>query len=244
MAKRKFSTASVVAMADQRLGGLHWRLYLWVSLHDGMSLEKGKGAGCFASNKTLFAKAGCDNYSSGCRALSQLVEWGHLDKSKHGRATTYRVKFPDPNMLQTGNQSIEMDCGEAIEPDAIGCMEISETPGKLPKTAQDYSPLSGELDSVETGGLDSAKQRDLKSRDAWADENLPIGARLQRLELALKGHPESCDLEAMASWLDALFYESEEANALHHQIFRLSEDVLGAMTEEQFQQHQNRFAAA
>ena len=99
---RIFSTASVAAMNDSELTGQEWRILLWVSLHDGMTLHKGKCTGCIASNLTLFREAQCD-YSSGCRSLSRLVERSHLMREKRGRATVYRVTFPEPDALQARN---------------------------------------------------------------------------------------------------------------------------------------------
>lgn len=154
---RVFSTASVGAMRDTELTGLDWRVYLWVSLHDGMSLLKGKGMGCIASNKTLFAEVGCD-YSAGCRSLSKLVDAGHLIREKLGRATRYRVAFPEPDNLQAGNISDRTKaCRAASEDEAITCREDSETPGNLPKTASDYILLSSRLYSSEEGIKDSTE---------------------------------------------------------------------------------------
>lgn len=144
-------------MSDKELTGLEWRLLLWVSLHDGMSLVSGKGAGCFASNKTLFAEAGCD-YSAGCRSLSRLVDLGYLKREKVGRSTRYRVVFVAPDNLQAGNISKGPIGGKAAsEAEPIGCQDNLETPRNLPETDRDYSLRSSRLDPVETGELDSPK---------------------------------------------------------------------------------------
>jgi hypothetical protein len=92
MAKRLFSTAPITAMQDHELTGLDLRVLLWVSLHDGMSLLRGSGNGCYASNQTLFGEVGC-NYSAGCRSLSKLVDRGHLVREAKGRMTIFRVVF-------------------------------------------------------------------------------------------------------------------------------------------------------
>lgn len=154
---RIFSTAAVTAMRDQDLTGLDWRVYLWVSLHDGMSLLKGKGMGCIASNKTLFAEVGCD-YSAGCRSLSKLVDAGHLIREKLGRATRYRVVFPEQDTLQAGNMSArQKGCRPAIQDDAITCSVSSETHGNLPKTASDYILRSSRIDFSEESIKDSTE---------------------------------------------------------------------------------------
>lgn len=154
---RLFSTAAVTAMRDPDLTGLDWRVYLWVSLHDGMSLLKGKGMGCIASNKTLFAEVGCD-YSSGCRSLSKLVDAGHLVREKLGRATRYRVAFGDADNLPTGNLSpAGMTCQPASETPAITCSDFSETRRNLPQTASDYILQSSRIDFSEESIKDSTE---------------------------------------------------------------------------------------
>lgn len=149
--KRIFSTAAVSAMQDTELTGQDLRIYLWTSLHDGMSLLKGKGMGCIASNKTLFAEVGCD-YTSGCRSLSKLVERGHLIRDKHGRATRYRVVFPDADSLQDGNLSTDAKgCRTASDAAAIACRDNFETRRNQPKTDGDYILQSSRINSSEEG---------------------------------------------------------------------------------------------
>lgn len=152
---RVFSTASVHAMADSELTGQDWRVYLWVSLHDGMSLLKGKGAGCYAANKTIFEAAQCD-YASGCRSLSKLVKRGHLVREQLGRSTRYRVTFGGPDRLQACNITGASIGDQGASADAaIYCSDFSETRTDQPETGRDYIPLRGELDPVETGKLNS-----------------------------------------------------------------------------------------
>lgn len=155
---RLFSTAALTAMNDPELTGLDWRVYLWVSLHDGMSLLKGKGAGCYASNLTLFAKAQC-NYAAGCRSLSKLVSRGLLIRETLGRTTAYRVTFPTPDMLQAGNLSSAGHVAEAqCEPPGHVAVRLRQDADYAGEPPQDYIPLRGELDSVETGKLNSSEE--------------------------------------------------------------------------------------
>jgi hypothetical protein len=197
-------------MLDRELTGLEWRVLLWVSLHDGMSLVRGKGPGCYASNKTLFAEVGC-HYSAGCRALSRLEERGHLVRERLGRSTRYRVVFADPNSLQAGNISAPAMGDEPASDEAeIGCDGKSEPPEIVYETPRDYIPLSGELDSVETGGLNSTKWRDscfsekdgaeaqlgrvsLKARLPKNFDALDSGAQVARIERAFKAIGSDAD---------------------------------------------------
>jgi len=173
MAERKFFTASVELVRDPRPSALDFRVYACVSLHDGMSLLKGKGAGCFASNQTLAAKIGCD-YTSLSKSLNRLVEWGYITKERQAddkRCTTYRCVFDFPDSWRDGQLTGGAVVGETanhrfkvvgLEPaqtaEIVG-RAISETHGNLRETATHYIPLKGELDSVETGELDSPKVR-------------------------------------------------------------------------------------
>jgi hypothetical protein len=142
-------------MSDPELTGLEWRVLLWVSLHDGMSLLKGNGAGCYASNLTLFAKVQCD-YASGCRALSKLVKRGHLVREQLGRSTRYRVVFGAPDNLQAGNISPpeKVAGSQDEEPEYVAeqSQQADENSNELPS---DYSSLSEELDSEESEELKS-----------------------------------------------------------------------------------------
>lgn len=214
MAKpRLFSTAAVKAMSDTELTGQEWRVYLWVSLHDGMSLVKGTGRGCIASNKTLFAKAGCD-YSSGCRALSKLVARGHLVRETHGRATVYRVTFPEPDNLQGCNISSAQTYDEPASDDAaIGCKDNFEPRANLPKTEQDYIPLKGRIDSVETEELDSAEAARFSFKGINAAKAVlgmeeygsGIGAVLARFERGFDEDPKSIgDIDGQIEWLNQI----------------------------------------
>lgn len=158
---RLFSTAPITAMQDRELTGLEWRVLLWVSLHDGMSLLKGSGAGCYASNLTLFAEVGCD-YSAGCRALSNLVKRGHLAREQVGRSTRYRVVFGDPDSLQAGNLSAPQQvAGSQVGSPGYVAEHAQQEHEKPTETPSDYSPRSGELHSVETGELDSTEVADV-----------------------------------------------------------------------------------
>lgn len=158
---RLFSTAPVSAMLDRELTGLEWRALLWVSLHDGMSLVKGKGSGCYASNKTIFAEVGCD-YASGCRALSKLVQRGHLVREQVGRSTRYRVVFGAPDMLQARNLSSgERVAGSQGDEARYVAEHLRQTADNAPEPASDYSSLSEELDSTEAGELNSSEEAHL-----------------------------------------------------------------------------------
>lgn len=91
---KRFAAASVTAMSDSGLSGQDWRVFLAVSMHDGMSMLKGDGAGCYAANVRLAAIARC-KFGEVVKSLRKLVDGGYLMKDKHGKADRYRVAFPE-----------------------------------------------------------------------------------------------------------------------------------------------------
>lgn len=249
---RVFSTAAISAMQDTELTGQKWRIYLWVSLHDGMSLLSGKGSGCYASNKTLFDEAGCD-YSSGCRALSKLVKRGHLIREQVGRSTRYRVTFPEPNSLQACNISASAIGGEPASENApITCKPKWQALEKAGEREGDYSPLSGELHSVETEGLNSIKMAGFSdfglngaeapalrgvSISAWLAQNskrftnLDTPAQLCRFEEAFKavgGDAERIESRDRSAWVEWLFTIADEfaGQPVGHHAQRLYEELI------------------
>ncbi len=169
--KRDFSTAAIRVMEDTNLSGEDFRVYLWVSLHDGMSQLKRKGPGCFARNRTLFEKARC-NYASGCRSLSKLVLRGHLVRERKGRTTVYRVNFASDDNLQDCNPSKDKTCDQpAPYQDAICCNENQQPSDNAIKSDAYYTTLSVELDAVETGGLDRQEKAICASTELVTSSN-------------------------------------------------------------------------
>jgi hypothetical protein len=180
MAERKFTTLPTRAIGDTDLTSLDLRVLACVSLHDGMSLLNGKGAGCYVSNVNLAALVGCD-YTSLSKALSRLCDeersgGPYIVKERQAddkRMTTYRVRFPSADGWRDGQLSAHPAKG-AKSADIVG--EVAKQSGEivgradlgsggnLRQTASHYIPLKGELDSVETKELDSAEAARLTSR--------------------------------------------------------------------------------
>ena len=87
--ERLFFTGSVNIIRDSRPSGLDLRVYACVSLHDGMSLLKSSGRGCYATFATLTAEIGCDAANLS-RSLKRLVEWGYLTEERQARTVLQR----------------------------------------------------------------------------------------------------------------------------------------------------------
>lgn len=206
---RLFSTVPARAIADDRLSGLDWRVLAGVSIRDGMSLVKGKGAGCYASNVTLAADVGCE-YSSLSKSLARLLEYGYLKMERQAddkRMTTYRVHFEAPDSWPshqastseavggTANQPQKVIGRNAASSAKVVGRDFPASGGKQPQTASHYIPLKGELDSVETEELNSSEEAHLTARSLpGRSESEAVGAWLAQIERAWKGEEGSVTL--------------------------------------------------
>jgi hypothetical protein len=83
--ERKFWTGSINILSDPTPSALDLRVYGCVSMHDGMSLLKGTGMGCYATLATIAAEVGSDipNVS---KSLKRLVGWERLTEKRQGDA--------------------------------------------------------------------------------------------------------------------------------------------------------------
>lgn len=151
MAKpRLFYTGSVAIIGDARLSGLDHRTYACVSLHDGMSLVKETGRGCYATFATLTAMLGCDPANLS-RSLKRLVEWGYLTEERQGdrRRKSYRVVFDHSGAWQNDQQfrvnASPPDVGDIANDQGNVAAEIvgngdSGNGGNQPRNGQHYIP--------------------------------------------------------------------------------------------------------
>lgn len=183
-AKRTFFCGPRRAIADARLSALDHRVLAAVALHDGMSLEKRKGGGCYATYRTLSAEVGCD-YTNFSKAISRLLRWSYLVREPQlldKRKFTLRVVYSGRDSWQNDQQSTGEIVGDMTNDNAeIVGLEANETPEivgrknsetrrKLPKTASHYTSLREELDFVETSEIDSAKLRAPHFEDSSQDD--------------------------------------------------------------------------
>jgi len=205
------------AIWDARPSALDFRVLLCVSLHDGMSLLKEKGAGCYASNRTLAAEVGCD-YTSLSRSISRLIAWGYVEKERQSddrRMTTLRVRFPEPDSWPERQPMEPIEAPET--PEIVGRdeqtnaglvgREIDENGSNPPWAETHYIPLKGELDSVETGELNSSEEARLTPRSLgrkkWIADN--DGAKLAIFERAWKAKQlDDGQLVEFGEWLKLL----------------------------------------
>lgn len=106
--KAVFAPLPTRAIGDKRLTATHFHILGAIAAHDRMSGPRDKGAGCYASNKTLADRANV-NYANFSTAVNELGRWGYIEAAPHPlnkRTRVYRVIYDD---LPTGKVSTS-DC--------------------------------------------------------------------------------------------------------------------------------------
>ncbi len=187
---RNFTTIPARALADTQLSALDLRCLGVISMHDGMSLLNGKGAGCFASHATLAAKVQTD-ISNFSKSLSKLVRLGYIlrePQQMDRRRFTLRVIFSETDTWRNDQTSPdEEEAGNVGEttnhangslakpptnsPEIVGDAK-SQTPEVSTENGMYYIPLNGELHSVKTEELDSPEGAHRENRDARGKEEV------------------------------------------------------------------------
>ena len=209
LAKRIFSTGPTAAILDPRPTALDFRTLLLISLFDGQTRLRGKGAGCHVSNRRLADILGCD-YGSLSKCIRKLREWGYITEERGNafrpndrRMTTYRVEFPNPDSWLVEQLSCPEIVGLlATKANKVVGLDESENGEILPETDKYYSPQRGELDSAKAGKLDSENLRVLQNATGSATGNeLSNGAQLAMFERDLREKPHTIDLVKAANWL-------------------------------------------
>ena len=182
---RIFSTIPANAIGDSSLTSLDLRCLAAISIHDGMSLIKETGAGCYAALSTLARKVGTDvtNFS---KSLSKLIRKGYVVKEPQlhdKRRSTLRVVFPrrkddrpdgekgcTPPEPQGPNDNY--DCGAPAEhaKQLVGDDQAKNV-GIPGHTGTQYISLNEEIDSEETGKEISTNE-ELDSGEAGEETRL------------------------------------------------------------------------
>jgi len=156
--KNLFAPVPLRAMAVE-LSGLQMRVLTCVAAHDRMSLAKGKGQGCRASNERMREMIGC-SYGKLCASLNELVDTGLLQREKVGRHTIYRVVYNADDVCLFGHTNGPSKGDRTVQsPDAICDHDYSESRGKAGENTPQYIPLNGGIDFVETKGRNSDNRR-------------------------------------------------------------------------------------
>jgi DNA-binding MarR family transcriptional regulator len=214
---REFTTAPVRAIADTRLTALELRALLVIAEHDGMSLVKGSGAGCYAKLATLAERLGTD-ISNFSKAVSRLVKLGYVLKQpqKDGRRATLRVIYEAADSWRVDQQSpagtTSKMVGEATNNQAENVGEFANYPAEIvgddvfeprrnpPKTAPHYTPLRGELDVAKQGTrfFETAHREDFAPRHEQ-DNGFANSGSGSRKDPAEAGHPGGVSILAQLS---------------------------------------------
>lgn len=159
---RTFTTLPVAAIGDDRLHAVDIRVLAAIALHDGMSLVRGTGGGCYAKHKTLAEEVGID-YARFSKSLRRLREFGYVqveEQSHDRRRKTMRVPYPKdgsrpvaPELVVTSdNHLVDMVDNETGE---IVVKRESENPANPGVSKPLIYSVKQELDLAEARELDS-----------------------------------------------------------------------------------------
>lgn len=214
-ASNLFAPVPLRAMAVE-LSGLQMRVLTCVAAHDRMSLAKGKGQGCRASNDRMREMIGC-SYGKLCASLNELVTAGLLQREKLGRHTIYRVIYNDDDICLFGHTKGPRKGDHTVHDQAATCdHDYSETRRNAGENTSQYIPLNGGIDFVET------RERNSDNRRIVADagrptgifcqlpkgfDRLPMGARVAKVEAAftaLERDPDAIpedERKKLSDWL-------------------------------------------
>ena len=220
MAKeRLFFTGSNRIISDVRPSGLDMRVYACVSLHDGMSILKKSGRGCYATFATMTAEIGCDKADLS-RALKRLVQWGYLveERQQDRRRKTYRVTFHDAKSWANHQPS-----AGAIVGGDNGVYDGNST-----TIYKHYSSLKG-LDTLERKKLDSSEAARFALQAPVGEQCSNVGGHLARLERSINAG-ETIDCPAWDEWLWKAIEDDDPT--IRHWALRLSEQLPNSVHED------------
>jgi hypothetical protein len=181
--KQLFAPLPLRAMRAD-LSGLQMSVLTCVAAHDRLSLVKGKGQGCRASNERMREMIGC-SYGKLCAALSDLTELGFLQREKLGRHTIYRVTYTDEDRCLFGHTTVKATCDRSVQKSAVTCdQHTSENVSFPPESGSQYIPLNGVRDFVETREDNSSEEAHLAARIAQQSKSASKKARSIASEIA------------------------------------------------------------
>lgn len=238
-ANHLFAPVPLRAMAVE-LSGLQMRVLTCVAAHDRMSLAKGKGQGCRASNDRMREMIGC-SYGKLCASLNELVTEGLLKREKVGRHTIYRVIYNDDDVCLFGHTKGPTKGDRTVQsPDATCDHDYSESRRKAEENTPQYIPLNGGRDFVETKEINSENRRDVavarRSGNDFRDHlpssfgSLTLPAKLSHLERAWKAidrdpaRMTDADFDQVTGWLQTLADVDDDEN-VRQQAARLYEEM-------------------
>jgi DNA-binding MarR family transcriptional regulator len=231
--ERLFFTGSTRIISDPRPSGLDLRVYACVSLHDGMSLLKGTGRGCYATFATLTAEIGCDAANLS-RSLKRLVEWGYLTEERQTdrRRKTYRVTFESAESWQVRQRSAVHQTLEIVG------NALSENGANLPQTDQHYSSLKG-LD-LPKDKLDSSKEARFARGHSSGEFADNVGSELAKLERAMDAGAPLNRLEAY-DWIGETAFVGDRPDYIRHWALRVADKLVDAMTDAEHSQWREHY---
>lgn len=234
--KRLFYCLPVTVLRDKDLTSLDHRVLGAIALHDGMSIPKKKGRGCYATHKTLQDIVGCD-YTNLSKSIMKLVKLGYLVVSAHPkdkRRSIYRVIYASPDgcsfdQAQSANSEDETtnNLGKVV-----GTVSAQKR-GKSTRRRAHYIPLNGKIESERctstthrfwgsddfVPNLSSRKPERAGPINPYTVSDQNILVLLSKVERDLHNRCSEIDVQAWYHWLTNitatkcdLFFEGESAS--------------------------------
>ena len=230
-----FTPIPARAIGDARFSAIHFRLLGQIALHDRLSQSRGKGAGCWASNKTLAERCGV-NYTNLSVALKQLGEWGYVIREPHPvskKTSVLRVIYdsiadraqcgrasgaPHPEPLPTGKPSGDERLPTGKTPADMVCPEVFQVTEnvELPQNnifretgkilRRNVEPYSVETAPLRDDGLRRLRNSNIGGFLAIVERELKQGAHLDKTTRA--------QLEKIAENFDPLTTEFARASRI------------------------------
>ena len=214
-----FAALPMRAIPDSRLTASHFRVLAAIASHDRISGPRERGAGCWASNRTLADKCSI-NYTNLSTAITELVQWGYITRGKHPinrKLNVYRVVYDD---LPEGKGSPDdLSSGKPCAPDAssaepgIVCPQIGRAEQSQGDSGVEYIPRKRE---------DITQKREHRFREAAPTQvggARNDGAFLAIIERELRGG-QLLD-EVTRRRVEEIVDSTDREDALHNQAERI-----------------------
>lgn len=219
-------------------------------MHDGMSLPKRTGMGCYAKLATIAREVGSD-ISNVSKSLKRLVEWEYLteERQSDGRRKAYRVRFDSAEDWRNRQESQQEKVGEAANDSSCGPLSNdAEFVGdgnvlalvKQEKIDAHYISLKG-LEPSEEGELDSP-EGSLCETGSRKNPSAGIDATMARIHREFRRGAPADVVDACTALLLIMELEYDDTRRLN-QAHRLYQDLASTMTDAEARASHKRFAA-
>lgn len=173
--KPHYAALPLRAIGDARLTDGDLRVLCTIAAFDRLSHARGTGQGAWATHKLMAGWCRRD-YSRFSTSVSKLLREGYVvrePRATNKKQYTYRVVYTVEDRLPSSKDDVgspandepKIVCRDAEPPPHIVCRADGLSLENGSEIQPIYISQREEIDSVKTGKIDSAKQRELRSDD-------------------------------------------------------------------------------